>query len=255
MSKRDEYLAALALPTADVSAPSYAAKRAALERAHKLRQFEIENYWKRATYFWAFQLAAFTLLGLLWGKILGEAPRLQENVLLVPAGLGAITGLVGWMTARGSKFWQENWECHVDMLEGELEGRLTQVIFNRGSAKFSVSRTNEKLLLVLTTGWFTFFIVILGYPWVSNISEVWQRLLALTGLVLACVIVIEGSHTRLNGASSCGGKWKRVSSPRFWNRLRSFLGLPLPKDRLVLRDTFAGHALVSDAAPAEGQLK
>src|SRR5258705_6442151 len=32
----------------------------AYEKAWDARKFEIDNYWKRATYFWAFQAASFT---------------------------------------------------------------------------------------------------------------------------------------------------------------------------------------------------
>ena len=39
---------------------------AAHKRAYALRNFEIEHYWKRATYFWAFQVAIFAAFGLLW---------------------------------------------------------------------------------------------------------------------------------------------------------------------------------------------
>jgi len=36
--------------------------RKALTRAYQLRTFEIEHYWKRATYFWGFQIAIFAAL-------------------------------------------------------------------------------------------------------------------------------------------------------------------------------------------------
>ena len=39
-------------------------QKAALNRAHEIRKFEIELYWKRATYFWLLQAAVFTALGL-----------------------------------------------------------------------------------------------------------------------------------------------------------------------------------------------
>ena len=34
----------------------------ALARANKNRDFEIEHYWKRAAYFWAFQVAIFAAI-------------------------------------------------------------------------------------------------------------------------------------------------------------------------------------------------
>jgi len=122
--------------------------------AHDIRQFEIELYWKRATYFWAFQLIAFTMLGLLFkdGKLdpLGQLPL---GRLLIPAPIGVITALAGYLTARGSKFWQENWEAHVDLLEDVTKERLTHVILCNNREQFSVSRINQRLLGYLVYGW------------------------------------------------------------------------------------------------------
>src|ERR1700690_1948476 len=122
---------------------------AARTLAHTIRQFEIELYWKRATYFWAFQLIAFAALGLLFKD--GQITRLE--LLLIPASIGVTTAFAGLLTARGSKFWQENWEAHVDLLEDEAEARLTQVVLCSKSPQYSVSRVNESLLFLLMLGW------------------------------------------------------------------------------------------------------
>ena len=133
---------------------------AARKLAHDIRQFEIELYWKRATYFWAFQLIAFTTLGLLFkdGNI-GGLGKLPLGRLLIPAPIGVITALAGYLTARGSKFWQKNWEAHVDLLEDETKKRLTHVILCRNAPQFSVSRINQRLLAYLTFGWAAVLIV------------------------------------------------------------------------------------------------
>lgn len=117
--------------------------------AHEIRKFEIELYWKRATYFWAFQLIAFTALGF----VLRDGEAKSPPLLLIPESIGVITALAGYLTALGSKFWQENWEMHMDLLEGEMEERLTQVIMCSRCPQFSVSRINQFLLLLLTVGW------------------------------------------------------------------------------------------------------
>src|SRR4029077_3033597 len=101
---REQYFRALGLNPGKKRDESKIAK--ALERAHELRKFEIENYWKRATYVWAYQAVAFAALGFLFKD--GKIPVLE--FVAVPAGLGAVTALAGWLTARGSKFWQQNWE-------------------------------------------------------------------------------------------------------------------------------------------------
>jgi hypothetical protein len=195
------YLLALTLPepeavksTAKARGSEANPKKDALARAHDLRKFEIENYWRRATYFWAFQVAAFALLGLIW-KDVGQLDRLA---LLVPAGLGAISAQVAWITAKGSKFWQENWEAHVDLLEQEVEGRMTQVVLSKEGAQYSVSAVNQHFMFLLMLGWVGIFVVVVIEP-----VEAWLRphasTLALVGLTAAMIWLPAWSRSNLRG--------------------------------------------------------
>jgi hypothetical protein len=112
--------------------------KAALKRAYELRNFEIEHYWKRATYFWAFQVAIFAAFGLLWKDlatgpvtVAGSVPVANPwgPVTVALAGLGILTAVANALSARGSTFWQNNWEKHIDMLENEIEGRLYKTVW------------------------------------------------------------------------------------------------------------------------------
>lgn len=114
-----------------------------LARAYQQRSFEIEHYWKRATYFWGFQIAIFAAFGLLWRA----SNRCEwDPVTVALAGLGLLTAVANSISARGSKFWQENWEHHIDMLEDAVEGRLYKTVWLRhGRVSFSVSGVNGAL--------------------------------------------------------------------------------------------------------------
>lgn len=127
------------------------ARKAALERAHDIRKFEIELYWKRATYFWVLQAAVFTAFGLIWKD--SEAAKWG----LIPVALsclGLLTAMSGWLSSLGSKFWQANWEQHIDMLEDEFEGRLhkTAWIGPKG-VRWSVSGVNERMSFFFVAFW------------------------------------------------------------------------------------------------------
>jgi len=172
--------------------------KAAHARAYEMRKFEIELYWKRAAYFWAFQLVAFTALGLLFKD--GELK--YTELLLVPATIGTITACAGFLTSRGSKFWQENWEAHVDMLEGAMKGRLTQVVVCRGPQQFSVSRTNQFLLFLLMVGWV--LVLIAGaFPQtieiIATVRPIWRGAVVLVLGVMACGLMVWNCRTELSG--------------------------------------------------------
>jgi hypothetical protein len=135
----------------------------ALDRAHELRRFEIEHYWKRATYFWGFQIAIFAAFGLLWREITASdathAVRLWSPVAIALSGLGVLTAVANLLSADGSKFWQQNWENHIEMLEDKIEGRLYKTVWlskekaSKGKTSFSVSRVNRLLSVYFVIFW------------------------------------------------------------------------------------------------------
>ena len=130
----------------------------ALKVALDIRKFELELYWKRATYFWTFIAAAFTAYFVIY-KFL-EKP---SEVLLLVACLGFVLS-IGWYHAnRGSKFWSSNWELHVDYLENENIGPLYKTVIGKGNFKrrelltaypFSVAMINQVLNLYIIAIWF-----------------------------------------------------------------------------------------------------
>lgn len=97
---RDQYFGTLDLSRTDPA--NRLQRRRALNRAYEQRSFEIEHYWKRATYFWGFQIAIFAAFGLLWRAQSGNEWGPITFGLSV---LGIFTALANSLSARGSKFW------------------------------------------------------------------------------------------------------------------------------------------------------
>ena len=115
----------------ELSAPSEenpdkkAQKKEAYKRAHEIRQFEIELFWTRGTYYWAFILAAFTvhfaLLSLLFDVEhypfslynVYNLPRFSLVALIITSLFCYFFSLCWVLMNKGSKFWQENWEEQI----------------------------------------------------------------------------------------------------------------------------------------------
>ena len=102
--------------------------RRALQNAHDIRKFEIEMYWKRATYFWTFIAAALAAYGAIQ---LGQNVTARAHLFVVVGTLGFVFSFSWWCVNRGSKFWQENWEDHVDLLEDQTTGPLYKTVVTR----------------------------------------------------------------------------------------------------------------------------
>ena len=185
----------------------------ALERALDIRKFEIDLYWKRATYFWTF--IAATLAGFVAIQASSSANRIDLSVLLCNLG---IVFSFGWLCVnRGSKYWQENWEYHVDMLEDFVHGPLYKVVLSRGRPKgpcewfvhlltgpssISVSKINQLISLFVTVMWCGLLLYSLP-PFSLELSINWYyvSIIGLTALVCLGFLTV--------GRTYGGGYWHR----------------------------------------------
>lgn len=135
----------------------------ALAYALDIRKFEIELYWKRGTYFWAFIAAAFAGYALTH-KATDPDPWLS----ILFSALGLVFSFAWYLVNRGSKFWQSNWERHVDLLEDMTLGPLYKVVAvtadnSAGNpltspAQFSVSKLNQVLSVFVVAVWLLLFV-------------------------------------------------------------------------------------------------
>ena len=129
----------------------------ALKRAHETRKFEIDLFWKRTTYFWAFVAASFGAYFVFFDKA-SDLKYLLVKIVIIFIG---ITFSYAWYAvSKGSKFWQENWELHVDNLEDEYTGPLYKIIKNPNTKRgfleakaLSVSKINMLLSINIILIW------------------------------------------------------------------------------------------------------
>ena len=129
----------------------------ALTHALESRRFEIELYWRRVAYFWtliAASLAAFFLL------MSADKPR-QDPIVIVGC-IGVTLSLAWYLANRGSKYWQENWERHIDVLEEALHRNLFKTTISPDLYPFwklargfpySQSRLNQIISLYIVCVW------------------------------------------------------------------------------------------------------
>jgi hypothetical protein len=84
--------------------------------------------------------------------------------------LGVLFSCAFYLSNRGSKFWQENWEAHIDILEKEVECNIYKVLLMKddenicidyllSSANYSVSRINTFVSLCLFVFWASLFLI------------------------------------------------------------------------------------------------
>lgn len=110
------------------------------------RAREIDLFWKRATFFWAFQIAALAVIALaIDDKVTSFDDLNAINWLIICVGisLGLVASFSGYLSARGSKYWQEVWEKKVELLEHEFPLFRTKTYVSikfAGAGTWSVSK-------------------------------------------------------------------------------------------------------------------
>ncbi len=128
----------------------------ALRIALDTRQFEISLYWTRSAYFWAFVSVGLAGFFALESETSNPAPAWMPAVIAL---LLLVFSAAWYVVARASKFWQENWELHVDYLADKVGGPLFQTVANPANRSWwkpldglavSVSRVNMILSLAVT---------------------------------------------------------------------------------------------------------
>jgi hypothetical protein len=151
--KREDYMKPLAerakVPAAEI-------QKEALKQALDIRKFEIDLYWKRATYFWTFIAAA------LGGYLVAQQNPGAFEISYLLCCIGLVFSVAWYFVNRGSKAWQRNWEAHVDLLEDEVMGPLYKTGVDRykyrlldltAAYPFSVSKINQILNVFVIAIW------------------------------------------------------------------------------------------------------
>jgi len=162
----------------------------ALEAALDIRKLEINLYWTRAAYFWAFIAAAFAGYAFTYKAALTGQPWLS----LLFSSLGLVFSYAWYLVNRGSKFWQSNWECHVDLLENMTLGPLYKYVALNAEnnpltspGQYSVTKINQMLSLFVTAIWLILFVrasLPISFDLPLNIFKVAITVLTVIALIL-----------------------------------------------------------------------
>lgn len=223
--------------------PRKRAKKA-FELAHDIRKFEISLFWKRGTYFWAFILGIYTVHFFLLSTFIKTEHHGKETailyltcmplyakwILFLTAFLGFFFCLSWVLINKGSKFWQKNWEAHLDMLEDEFSGKLYKVvldttdrnefnegIFNLQAYDYSVTKVTMmgSIVLMCASVLVLAMHTALVFPCLENILRTIaaQNCLLLLSKFIICLFAIVSVYFLI---SKCSGNPKNGTTTYKW---------------------------------------
>jgi hypothetical protein len=156
------------------------------------RRVEIDLYWKRATYFWTFNGVAFAG----YFAISRDSTTTVSIAHFVVTCIGALFSLGWYVAMRGAKFWHQNWERHVDILENFIGGPIHKTVVRFDALKkyqllrpypFSMTKINAALGIFATLIW-----LFLGCRIVSQVFERTEPFKGFNFLIFGGVTIVFG---------------------------------------------------------------
>ncbi len=182
----------------------------AFKQALDIRKFEIELYWKRATYFWTFIGATFAA----FLAVQASASEIKTDLSVFLSCVGLVFSF-GWVCVnKGSKYWQENWEKHVDILEDHITGPLYKIELKRndemsrgelwsnfvtGPAQVSVSKVNILISVYVFVLWI--FFLFYSLPEFSRSASInWYYIVSILLAIFACISFIWQGKSYKDGS-------------------------------------------------------
>lgn len=224
----------------------------ALEIALDTRKFEIDLYWKRTAYFVLFISAVFIgYYNIIQtdDSIIGTYQK--EWLLLLLAALGFLLSLLWYIANRGSKFWQENWEAHIEQLSMYSGVPIFSIINKREHSirnlmqeyPFSVSKVNQMVSLIITFTWLIMLCKEMGLSkLLENIAySCWYKVVV-GGIVImlsfAIIICCKGFAVKVSKrGDNIEERWRKVPDRILkiigccWNKIIDLIKLSFIKNK------------------------
>ena len=171
-----------------------------LEKAYDIRKFELEMYWKRATYFWGFIAVAYTAFFI----VSNTKNEIDKDYQFMVVCIGLIFSFAWYLVNRGSTYWVTNYERIIDAIEEKLGCEFYKLNLVPEFSKynlqhnypFSVSRINIKVSLFILLTWVLLFLRAIHQQWQSpNTSKLFNAIVITTVWMLWYLFKSKSSLT------------------------------------------------------------
>ena len=117
----------------------------AFEKAHDIRKFEISLYWQRSTFILGFLSVLAATLAYCFSTYLDKTTTDDTKFILLLTSfaisiLAFSISMIWKRMIKAGKYWQNNWEFHINILEPFVSGNLYKMHFykRKGNTRYSI---------------------------------------------------------------------------------------------------------------------
>lgn len=139
----------------DITSQDMTLLKEAYDKSHATKNFEIELYWKRATYSWTLIAALITLCGLLINTYLNKSQGNEKIIFIILAisFAGLFITILCNLILQSGEYWKKNWEIHTVLLEPLFSGRLYATHVISANNRLSIAKLNGLLYMMVIACW------------------------------------------------------------------------------------------------------
>lgn len=137
----------------------------AFEKSHDIRKFEIGLYWQRSGYILGFISVLAAAIAYCFSTYVSDTTENKTKfILLMTISCLAIIGISlcsYWKRIlKASKYWQENWQYNIEILEPYVSGNLHKIHFYRSDEDYNRFSIHEVVLSISNRITIILFIII-----------------------------------------------------------------------------------------------
>lgn len=141
--------------------------KTAYDSAHDIRKFEISLYWQRTAYVWGFIPLLIAGYGYFFvhffdSNVLEPNKTIYCTLMLITSLIGLVFTLSWRKMLQSSKFWQENWELSIAVLEKFITGNLHKIHFHRYEKPYDRSSVHKIMLSLMLRFYVIWIVLVIG---------------------------------------------------------------------------------------------
>lgn len=197
----DRILGSRLIGKKEITAESIPILKEAYDKAHTIRSFEIELFWKRASFCFTCIAALFTILGILLTAYFKSGNTPDDKILWI-ASFITIFGVIFTITSNfiilSSDYWKNNWERHTVMLEPLFSGSLYATHLVTSEYRSSISKLTISFFISIYVLWLVVYIYISLLLSKYNSELIKTTVYAMLFVVVTIVIIIISITTSKN---------------------------------------------------------
>lgn len=163
----------------------------AYDKAHVMRSFEIDLFWKRAGYCFTIIAALIALCGVLLSSYFKDKNEGFLYVIVFVSFVGVIFTILSTLMIVSGEYWKKNWELHISMLEPLFSGHIYSTHLVSYRIRASITKMTLLFFIIMYACW----IGIIGFIAQENIRLL-IILMAMIATIAMCIILFSLSGNK-----------------------------------------------------------